>query len=91
MNQMGLKQILINVHLGRARSASQDEKKPVFLKQGSKWLAVKKAVNSMSKLRTLMKLKPRSNTTKIEPESEDAEILRVNKVLMEFIGFEMKA
>ena len=91
MNQMGVKQVTINVQLGRTRSASQDEKKRVFLKKGSKWLAVKKAVSSMSKLRTLMKLKPRSSTQNFEPETEDHEIMRVNKVLMEFIGFEMNS
>jgi hypothetical protein len=58
---------------------------------GSKWLAVKKAVTSMSQLRTLMRLKP-STTTNIEfePESEESEINRASKTMMEFIEGDFK-
>jgi hypothetical protein len=64
------------------------------MKPGSKWLAVKKAVNSMSQLRALMRLKPqgKATTTVLEPESEESEVNRVSKIMMKFIegDFQLK-
>jgi hypothetical protein len=42
----------------------------------------------MSKLRALMKLKPNASSLDLEPESDDSEILKISKVVMEFIGNE---
>ena len=94
INEMGIKQVLINLNTSLEIKKSMSDKKPsiekpaAVLKPGSKWMKVKKAVKGMTQLKTLTSMKTRS-IANTEVESEDSEIGRVGKIIMEFIGAEI--